>query len=57
MGHKLTDAQWRLVCDLVEFIERRPGADALFEHCIERGLSAEQTIRELSKVPAVDLTS
>jgi hypothetical protein len=49
--NKVTDAEWLQACELLEFIERHPGADAVFEGCIECGLSVEETIQELSNLP------
>ena len=50
---KITDAEWLDACQLLEFIERHPDAEAVFDRCVDRGLSAEQTIEELSKLPAL----
>jgi hypothetical protein len=57
MGRDLTDAEWNDACELLNFIERHPGADAVVEQCIDQGLSAEQTIQKLSKLPPVALDS
>lgn len=56
VGRKITGAEWLNARELLKFIELHPGAEAVFEQCIARGLSAEQTIQELSKLPPVDLT-
>ena len=52
VGHEMTNAEWLEVCELLELIERQPGADDVFDRCIERGLSVEETIQELSKLPS-----
>ena len=48
---KITDAEWLDACELLEFIDRHPDAEAMFDRCIERGLSVEDTIEELKKLP------
>jgi hypothetical protein len=51
VGRKITNAEWLDVSELLELIERHPNADAVFDLCIDRGLSVEETIQELSKLP------
>ena len=50
VGRKLTDQEWLVACDLLDFIERHPEAEGVFESCMRRGLSVEETIKELSKL-------
>ena len=50
LGRKITDAEWRSACELLEFIERHPDGEGVVERCIEQGLNAEQTKEELSKL-------
>jgi hypothetical protein len=50
LGRELTDAEWLVACDLLGFLNRHPEAEAVFERCIDRRLSVEVTIAELSKL-------
>ena len=52
VGRKMTNAEWLDVCELLELIERHPDAEDVFDRCIERGLSIEEAIQELSKLLA-----
>jgi hypothetical protein len=54
LGRKVTDAEWFVACALLEFIERNPDAGSLVDRCVERGLSVEETIKQLSKLPPPD---
>jgi hypothetical protein len=51
LGRKVTDAEWFVACALLELIERHPDAEAVVDRCIERGLSVEETLKQLSKLP------
>lgn len=48
LGRKVTDDEWEKACSLLEAIERHPDGEAVMNRCIERGLSVDATIRELS---------
>ena len=50
LGRNISDAEWLGVCSLLNFIESHPDAEAVMESCIERGLSVDATISELSKL-------
>lgn len=51
VGCKITDAEWRGACELLELIERHPDAEAVFDLCTERGFCVDETIQALSKLP------
>lgn len=48
LGRKVTDDEWGKACSLLEAIERHPDGEAVMNRCIERGLSVDATIGELS---------
>ena len=47
----ISDAEWLQACNLLEFILRHPGAEAVLNRCAERGVSVQATIDELLKLP------
>ena len=50
LGRPLSNAEWLEVWRLLKSGECHPAAEAVLDRCIERGLSIEATINELSKL-------
>ena len=50
LGRKISDAEWREACELLDAIESHPDAEAVMDRCIDSGLSVDETISELSKL-------
>jgi len=48
LGRELSDAEWHSACTLLELIASHPDGESLAERCIERGLSVQETIKQLS---------
>jgi hypothetical protein len=51
LGREITDKEWVKARNLLEAIANHPDGETVIERCIERGLSVDATIRELSKLP------
>ena len=50
LGREISDAEWDSACALLELIASHPDAESLTERCIERGLSVQATIKQLSEL-------
>ena len=51
LGRKVSDAEWLKTCELLDAIESHPDAEAVMDRCIDSGLSVDDTISELTKLP------
>jgi hypothetical protein len=56
LGREISDAEWRSICSLLELIDNHADGEAVMERCIERGLTVEATIDELTRTrsPPID---
>jgi hypothetical protein len=50
-GREISDAEWDTALSVLKSIESHPDAEAVLDRCIEQGLSVEETINELAKLP------
>jgi hypothetical protein len=51
LGRRISDHEWLTACRLLESIECHPDGEAVMDRCIDRGLTVEETIGELSRLP------